>query len=70
MDGTAVVGEVGLTGEVRAVGQIETRAAEMKKMGFTRCLVPRNNLERMAIVKGFELIGVKNISEAMEVLFV
>ena len=48
MEGTAVVGEVGLTGEVRAVGQIETRAAEMKKMGFTRCLVPRNNLERMA----------------------
>ncbi len=69
MEGTAVVGEVGLTGEVRAVGQIETRAAEMKKMGFTRCLVPRNNLERMAVVKGFDLIGVRNISEAMETLF-
>ncbi|MDX2448509.1 MAG: DNA repair protein RadA [Desulfobacterales bacterium] len=69
MEGTAVVGEVGLTGEVRAVGQIETRAGEMKKMGFTRCLVPRNNLERMATVKGLDLIGVKNISEAMEVLF-
>jgi DNA repair protein RadA/Sms len=69
MEGTAVVGEVGLTGEVRAVGQIETRAGEMKKMGFTRCLVPRNNLERMAIVKGFDLIGVRNISEAMEALF-
>jgi DNA repair protein RadA/Sms len=69
MRGTTVVGEVGLTGEVRAVGQIETRVAEMKKMGFTRCLVPRNNLERMAKVKGFELIGVRNISEAMEALF-
>ena len=69
MDGTAVVGEVGLTGEVRAVGQIETRAGEMKKMGFTRCLVPRNNLERMAIVKGLDLVGVKNVSEAMEALF-
>jgi DNA repair protein RadA/Sms len=69
MDGTAVVGEVGLTGEVRAVGQIETRVNEMKKMGFTRCLVPRNNLERMAILKGLDLIGVKNLSEAMETLF-
>lgn len=69
MDGTAVVGEVGLTGEVRAVGQIETRAGEMKKMGFTRCLVPRNNLERMATLKGLELIGVKNVAEAMEALF-
>jgi DNA repair protein RadA/Sms len=69
MDGTAVVGEVGLTGEVRAVGQIETRASEMKKMGFTRCLVPRNNLERMASLKGLDLVGVRNISEAMEALF-
>jgi len=69
MEGTAVVGEVGLTGEVRAVGQIETRAGEMKKMGFTRCLLPRNNLERMATVKGLDLIGVKSLSEAMEALF-
>lgn len=69
MDGTAVVGEVGLTGEVRAVGQIEIRAGEMKKMGFTRCLLPRNNLERMATVAGLDLIGVKNVSEAMEILF-
>ena len=69
MEGTAVVGEVGLTGEVRAVGQIETRAREMKKMGFTRCLVPRNNLERMATLKGLDLVGVKSISEAMEALF-
>jgi DNA repair protein RadA/Sms len=51
------------------VGQIEIRAGEMKKMGFTRCLVPRNNLERMATVAGLDLIGVKNVSEAMEALF-
>jgi DNA repair protein RadA/Sms len=69
MDGTAVVGEVGLTGEVRAVGQIETRVNEMKKMGFTRCLVPQNNLERMAVLKGIDLIGVKNLSKGMEALF-
>jgi DNA repair protein RadA/Sms len=68
-DVTAVVGEVGLTGEVRAVGQIEVRAREMEKMGFKRCLVPRNNLERMATVAGIELIGVGNVADAMEALF-
>ena len=68
-DVTAVVGEVGLTGEVRAVGQIEVRAREMEKMGFKRCLVPRNNLERMATVSEIDLVGVGSVAEAMEALF-
>jgi hypothetical protein len=38
-------------------------------MGFTRCLVPRNNLERMATLKGLDLVGVRSISEAVEALF-
>lgn len=68
-EGTAVVGEIGLTGEVRAVGQIDVRVREMQKMGFKRCLVPGNNLERMSKVAGFELIGVGSVGEAMEELF-
>ncbi len=68
-EGTAVVGEIGLTGEIRAVGQIEIRAREMEKMGFKRCLVPNNNLERMATVQGLDLIGVSGVGEAMETLF-
>ncbi len=68
-EGTAVVGEIGLTGEIRAVGQIEVRVREMEKMGFKRCLVPHNNLERMSKVAGLELIGVSSVSEAMEELF-
>ena len=68
-EGTAVVGEIGLTGEIRAVGQIEARVREMEKMGFSRCLVPHNNLERMSRVAGFELIGVSSVGEAMETLF-
>ncbi len=67
--GTIIFGEVGLTGEVRAIGHVETRIAEAKKMGFTRCLVPQSNLKRMTKVKEIELIGVKTISEAMEELF-
>jgi DNA repair protein RadA/Sms len=63
------MGEVGLTGEVRPIGQVETRVAEIKKMGFTRCLVPESNLKRMSPVKGIELVGIKTVSDAVEYLF-
>ncbi len=68
-DATLVLGEVGLTGEVRAVSHIETRVNETKKMGFSRCLVPESNLKRMTEVKGIDVIGVKTVSEAIEILF-
>jgi DNA repair protein RadA/Sms len=67
--GTIILGEIGLTGEVRAIGHIETRIAEAKKMGFHRCLVPQSNLKRTTGMKGIKLIGVKTVSEAMENLF-
>jgi len=68
-EGSAVLGEVGLTGEVRAVGQVDTRVAEMTKMGFTRCLIPESNLKRLGREDGIELIGIRNVSDAIEVLF-
>ena len=64
--GTIILGEIGLTGEVRAIGHVETRVAEAKKMGFNRCLVPQSNLKRTTGLKGIKLIGVKTVSEAME----
>ena len=67
--GTIVLGEIGLTGEVRAISQIETRIAEAKKMGFNRCVLPQSNLKRTAGIKDIKLVGVKNVSEAMEELF-
>ncbi len=66
---TVVLGEVGLTGEVRAISHADLRVAEIQKMGFTKCLVPRSNLERMTEFKGITITGVRNVSEAMEVLF-
>ena len=66
---TLIMGEVGLTGEVRAVSHIETRVAEAKKMGFTRCIIPKSNLNRMKRIKEINITGVKNISQAMEELF-
>ncbi len=66
---TIVFGEVGLTGEVRAIGHVETRVSEAKKMGFTKCFMPESNLKRMTAVNGIELRGIKTVSEAMEELF-
>jgi DNA repair protein RadA/Sms len=68
-DGTMVFGEVGLTGEVRAIGHVETRVGEAKKMGFNRCLIPESNLKRLTEIKDIELIGIKTVSEAIETLF-
>ncbi len=67
--GTVVIGEVGLTGEVRAVNHIETRVAEAKKMGFANCLVPYGNLKRMPEEKKMTITGVKAIGDAVDVLF-
>jgi DNA repair protein RadA/Sms len=68
-EGTMVLGEVGLTGEVRAIGQVDTRISESRKMGFTRCLAPASNLKRLPDMDGIEILGVKTVSEAIENLF-
>ncbi len=68
-DGTVVLGEIGLTGEVRAIGQVDTRISESRKMGFTRCLVPQSNLKRLPDIEGIEITGVKTVSEVVENLF-
>ncbi|MGD8521555.1 MAG: DNA repair protein RadA [Desulfobacterales bacterium] len=68
-ENTVVLGEVGLTGEVRAIGQIDHRIAEINKMGFTRCLVPDSNLKRILKKDGIEISGVKTVEGAVEELF-
>jgi len=67
-NGTVVFGEVGLAGEVRAIGQIEKRLAEAEKMGFSKCIIPESNLKRAADAEGIELAGIKTIEDAMEAL--
>ena len=64
---TVVFGEVGLAGEVRAIGQPALRAREAALMGFRRCLVPSRNLP--LDVPGLELIGVSSLEGALERLF-
>jgi DNA repair protein RadA/Sms len=63
------MGEVGLTGEVRAIGQAENRIAEAHKMGFTRCVLPHGNLKRLASKKGIDVAGVRTVAEAVEAVF-
>ncbi len=64
---TVVFGEVGLTGEVRAVPRAGLRLAEAKKLGFARAILPQGSLAhlRPSDTEGLELIGVRDISEAL-----
>ncbi len=60
----AAVGEVGLSGEIRAVPQLERRLAEAARLGFKRCLVPRSGMKNLH-VKDIEAVPVGNLREAM-----
>jgi len=65
-----VLGEVGLGGEVRAISQAELRIREAAKMGFKRCLLPERNLAKLDGINGIELIGIREMGEALEVVLV
>ncbi|UCG14485.1 MAG: DNA repair protein RadA [Deltaproteobacteria bacterium] len=64
-----LLGEIGLTGEVRAVGRTEARVKEAAKMGFRRCVLPQSNVERLQRVVDLDLVGVRSLSEVLSVLF-
>jgi DNA repair protein RadA/Sms len=66
---TVLLGEVGLTGEVRAIGRTDIRVAEASKLGFRRCLLPQSNVERLPEVQSCEMIGVKSLQDVLSVLF-
>jgi DNA repair protein RadA/Sms len=68
-DGVVVLGEVGLTGEVRAVSRVDIRAAEIKKMGFTHLIVPQSCMKGLNGLKGIRISGVKTLNDAMEIVF-
>jgi len=62
----AVFGEIGLTGELRQVSQINLRLAEIARMGFTACILSHRAKNKLQAPKGLELIHVRNISEAIK----
>ncbi len=63
---TLVFGEVGLTGEVRAVSQPEVRLKEGHKLGFKRALLARRQTERLSDFPGLELLGVDTLAQAIK----
>lgn len=64
----AAIGEVGLTGELRSVNAINQRLSEVRRLGFTKCLIPARNSGKISVPAGLDLIRVGNIREAIAVL--
>ena len=65
----AVMGEVGLAGEVRAIAQCDRRVAECQRLGFSTVVLPKENMKRMKTPEGMKLIGVDTVFQALSVLF-
>lgn len=67
-DKTIVFGEVGLSGEVRAVSMVQQRVQEAKKLGFTRAVLPKSSLEQVKNITGIELAGVATVRDALKMV--
>lgn len=63
-----VFGEVGLSGEIRAVTMPEQRVAEAGKLGFKTCIIPEVSVKSVGKVSGIEVIGVKSVNQAISYL--
>lgn len=63
---TFVFGEIGLSGEVRAVAQAEARLKEAAKIGFKRAVIPAGNALKTANMEGLQVIGIKDVEEFLE----
>lgn len=66
---TVVFGEIGLSGEIRAVSQIDARLREASKVGFKKVIMPETSLKRVNDKSGLNTEGVRNIHEFLEVIF-
>ena len=62
---TVAIGEVGLTGELRACSFIESRIAECEKLGFTHCIIPAVNLKKLKNFNSIKLLPCSNITEVI-----
>ena len=62
---TVIIGEVGLTGEIRAVNMIDKRLKEAEKLGFKTCIIPESNKKLLKDKYNLDIIGVRNVNDAM-----
>ena len=65
---TVVMGEVGLTGEVRRINLIEKRLKEAEKLGFKACIIPENNKKVLKDNYKLDIMGVKSIGDMLRIL--
>lgn len=65
-DDLVAIGEVGLTGEIRSVSHMNQRLAEAARLGFRKCIIPRNGAEKVDIPDGMTVYRVRNLREAIE----
>ena len=63
---TLIFGEIGLTGEIRAVTMSEKRVFEAAKLGFKTCVIPKANLKEVQGINGIKTIGASTVSELLE----
>jgi DNA repair protein RadA/Sms len=63
---TIVFGEIGLTGELRAVSMAEKRIAEAAKLGFKRCIVPKANMKEASRISGISVEYVQSVKELLD----
>ena len=61
------IGEVGLTGEIRAVSNLEQRLSEIRRLGFETCIIPRSGSDSINVPDGLRLLRVRNLREAIEI---
>ncbi len=66
-DDLVAIGEVGLTGEIRSVSHMNQRLAEVARLGFKKCIIPKNGSEKLEIPRELTVYRVKNLREAIEV---
>ena len=68
-DDVVAIGEIGLSGEVRSVSRISSRISEAARLGFGKCIVPRSCLKQIKSKADIEVIGVRNLYEAIANVF-
>ncbi len=66
---TVVLGEVGLTGEVRAISQMEIRIREAARLGFNRCIIPKSNISQLVSRQKMSIIAISSLKEMLDNLF-
>lgn len=67
-EGVLAFGEVGLSGEIRAVSMAQSRVQEAAKLGFSTCILPQVSLKQLTTASGIRLVGVRSVRDVMEFL--